>query len=98
MLIGEHYPSKYEHNGIGPPSLAQVEESSFRVAQVVSEVEFHESHPLPDRPRCHLVGNVGTSLPYKNDPTKVGQPKWANRPLEVICKQKNARLLLRLIG
>lgn len=75
MLIGERYPSKYEHNGIGPPSLAQVEESLLRVAQVASEVEFHVSHPLPDRPRCHLIGNVGTSLPHKNDPTKVGQPK-----------------------
>lgn len=68
MLIGEHYPSKYEHNGIGPPSLAQVEESSFRVAQVASEVEFHELLSLPDRSEF-------TALPYKYCPTKIGQPK-----------------------
>ncbi len=86
MLIGEENAAKYEHDGIGPPSLAQVEEPLFRVAQVASEVEFHELLPLPDRPRCHLVGNVGTSLPYKYCRTKMGK---THSPPEVIYKEKH---------
>ncbi len=102
MLVGEKNPSKHEHDGIGPPSVAQLEELSFRVAQAASEVEFHELPSLPNRPRRRLGGNVGrpviTALPYKYCLTKMGKPKWANPPPEVISNKKNARLLLRLVG